>query len=347
MAKDIKLNTIVTFTTQFSSMIGAYIPLVKTIDNLRDDINDKDFKPILNDISEDIKRGIDFSDAIAKHPSAFDTVYVNMVGAGMASGKLDMTLNQLSTYITKRAETVNKVRSALAYPIFMFLAMSVIIVLMLLFVIPMFEKLFKSSGKELPVPTQIAISMSNFLQDNWYLLILFIGVFIVAIRFYISTKGGRRRLDRIKIKIPLFGILNSKSSISKFIRTFGVLVKSDVPILSAIELAKSSTDNVVIEESIDDIVKMIERGYGVAEAFREVKLFPDIVIQMISSGEESGKLDALLISTANYYDDQVDNDIKAIVSLINPISTVLISLCVAGLLFAIFLPIFQLGDTIG
>ena len=347
MGKNIKLNTIVTFTTQFASMIGAYIPLVKTIDNLRDDIADKEFKPILNDISQDIKRGVDFADAIEKHPRAFDTVYVNMVGAGMASGKLDMTLKQLSTYITKRAETVNKVRSALAYPIFMFSAMSIIIVMMLVIVIPMFEKLFKNSGKALPEATQIAISLSNFLQNNWGILLFIIIVTVFSIKLYISTKGGRYKVDKLKIKMPLFGVLNSKSSISKFIRTFGVLVKSDVPILKAIKLAKSSSANVIIEESIDNIVDMIEKGYGIAEAFKEVGLFPDIVIQMISSGEESGNLDELLIGTANYYDDQVDNDIKAIVSLINPISTVIISLCVAGLLFAIFLPIFQMGDTIG
>ena len=347
MARDIKLNTIVTFTTQFASMIGAYIPLVKTIDNLKEDMTDKDFKPVLETISDDVKRGVDFADAISTHPNAFDTVYVNMVGAGMASGKLDMTLMQLSIYITKRAETVNKVKSALSYPIFMFLAMTVIIIMMLIVVIPMFEKLFASSGKELPAPTQVAISLSHFLQNNWGILIITIVLVVVSIKLYIATKGGRRRLDSIKIKMPLFGILNKKSAISKFIRTFGVLVKSDVPILRAIKLAKSSSANVVIEQSIDDIVAMIERGYGIAEAFREVGLFPDIVIQMISSGEESGNLDELLISTANYYDDQVDNDIKAIVSLINPISTVIIGIAIAGLLFAIFLPIFELGDTIG
>lgn len=347
MAKDIKLNTIVTFTTQFASMIGAYIPLVKTIDNLKDDINDKEFKSILNSISEEIKRGVDFADSISRYPHAFDTVYVNMVGAGMASGKLDMTLKQLSTYLTKRAETANKVKSAMSYPIFMFFAMTAIMIMMLIFVIPMFQKLFENSGKELPKPTQIAISMSEFLQNHWLILIITIVSIIVLIKGYISTKGGRRKLDLIKIKVPLFGVLNSKASISKFIRTFGVLVKSDVPILKAIELSKSSSDNLIIEESLDNIINMIERGYGVAEAFREVGLFPDIVIQMISSGEESGNLDELLINTANYYDDQVDNDIKAIVSLINPISTVIISLGVAGLLFAVFLPIFQLGDTLG
>jgi len=210
----------------------------------------------------------------------------------------------------------------------------------------MFEKLFASSGKELPAPTQVAITLSNFLQDHWLILIITIIVLVVSIKVYISTEGGRRNLDSIKIKMPFFGILNTKSSVSKFIRTFGVLVKSDVPILKAIKLAKSSSANVVIEKSIDDIVDMIEKGYGVSEAFREVELFPDIVIQMISSGEESGNLDELLISTANYYDDQVDSEIKSIVSLINPISTVIIGIAIAGLLFAIFLPIFELGDTV-
>jgi type IV pilus assembly protein PilC len=147
--------------------------------------------------------------------------------------------------------------------------------------------------------------------------------------------------------MPIFGKLNSKSAISKFIRTFGILVKSDIPILKAIELSKSSSANVVIEESISNIVEMIERGYGVAEAFKEVELFPDIVIQMISSGEESGSIDELLISTANYYDDQVDNEISAVVSLINPVLTIVIAACIVGLLFAIYSPILKMGSAMG
>jgi type IV pilus assembly protein PilC len=336
----------VTFTTQFASMIGAHIPLVKTIDNLEGDMTDKDLKPILSTVSDDLKRGVDFSEAIAEHPNAFDTIYVNMVGAGMASGKLDMTLKQLSSYLTKRAETANKVRSALTYPIFMFVIMIAIITMMLIFVIPMFENIFASSSKKEPLPeaTQIAIALSEFLQANWWMLLLGLLIIVVVSKIYISTKGGKRRLDLIKIKMPIFGKLNSKSAISKFIRTFGILVKSDIPILKAIELSKSSSANVVIEESISNIVEMIVRGYGVAEAFKEVELFPDIVIQMISSGEESGNIDELLISTANYYDDQVDSEISAIVSLINPVLTIIIAACIVGLLFAIYSPILKMDS---
>lgn len=299
MGRGIKLDTIVTFTTQFASMVGAHIPLVKCIDNLRDDIDDRELKPVLKAIGDELKRGVDFADAISGYPHIFDTVYVNMVGAGMASGKLDMVLRQLSTYLTKRAKTANKVKSALSYPIFMFISMVLIMILMLIFVIPMFEKLFKSSGKELPDATKVAISLSNFLQENWLYLIILLIFAIFLIKIYISTEGGRRNLDLLKIKMPIFGLLNRKSAVSKFIRTFGVLVKSDVPILKSIKLAKSSSANLIIEEAIDRIVEMVERGYGVAEAFKEVGLFPDIVIQMISSGEESGDMDELLISTAN------------------------------------------------
>jgi len=310
MVRKIKLNSIVTFTTQFASMVGAHIPLIKSIDNLKNDMTDKDFKPILSMVSDDVKRGVEFTDAITKHPNAFDTIYVNMVGAGMASGKLDMTLKQLSTYLTKRTETANKVKSAFSYPIFMFVAMIVVVSMMLIFVIPMFEKIFANSSHELPQATKVAIVLSNFLQEYWMFLILGLIISFFSMKAYLVTEEGRRRLDLIKIKIPLFGSLNIKSSISKFIRTFGVLVKSDVPILKAIALAKSSSSNIIVEESIDGIVDMIERGYGVAEAFKVVEIFPDIVIQMISSGEESGNLDELLISTANYYDDQVDNSLR-------------------------------------
>lgn len=344
MAK-VKLDTLVNFTTQFSSMISAHIPLTKTLQNLQSDMINKDFANILGSIKEDVEKGIDFSKAISKYPNTFDSIYVNMVKAGMESGKLDITLNQLSIYLTKAAHTKNKIKSALSYPKFMFIAMVLVSILMLIKIIPMFEKMFANSQNELPQLTQIVISMSDYLRENIFILIIIFILIYIMIKLFIVTPRGKVIYDYIKINLPLLGKLNKKSSISKFIRTFGVLVIADVPILKAIKLSKSSASNEIIESSIDEVILLIEKGESINDAFRKVAIFPDIIIQMISSGEESGNLGELLISSANYYDDQIDNELKSLVSLINPIMTVLMGLFIAGLMAAIFMPIFQMGDT--
>ena len=344
MAK-IKLDTIVNFTTQFSSMINAHIPLVKILTNLQKDVLDKRFARILSVIIEDVEKGYDFAKSLKKHPDAFDTIYVNMVNAGMQSGKLNVILKQLSIYLTKAAQTSNKIKSALSYPKFMLISMSFIMTLMLVKVIPMFEKMFDNSNKELPELTQAVVYLSQFLRENLFLIFIFIVSVFIVIKLYSKTKNGIKMMDNIKINIYFLGTLNKKSAISKFIRTFGVLTQSDITILRAIKLSKSSASNVIIEEKLEEVIIMIERGYGISEAFKNVNIFPDIIIQMISSGEESGQLGDLLISSADYYDDQIDNELKSVIGLINPIITVFMGLFIATLMMAIFMPIFQMGDT--
>jgi len=341
----IKLDTIVNFTTQFSSMINAHIPLVKILVNLQKDVLDKRFSNILKLIIEDVEKGYDFAKSLKKHPDAFDTIYVNMVNAGMQSGKLDIILKQLSIYLTKAAQTANKIRSALSYPKFMLISMTFIMGLMLVKVIPMFEKMFSNSNKELPQLTQIVVSMSEILRENLFLIIIFIVGSFILFKIYSKTKNGTRLIDNLKINIYFLGTLNKKSAISKFIRTFGVLTQSDITILRAIKLSKSSASNVIIEEKLEEVIVMIEKGYGISESFKNVEIFPDIIIQMISSGEESGQLGDLLISSADYYDDQIDNELKSVIGLINPVITVFMGLFIASLMMAIFMPIFQMGDT--
>jgi type IV pilus assembly protein PilC len=327
-------------------MIKAHIPLVKTLDNLQKDILDRNFASVVKEIKEDVEGGVDFSDAISKHPDVFDSIYMNMVRAGMESGKLDVTLVQLSTYLTKAAQTANKIKSALSYPKFMGIAMVSVMTLMLVKVIPMFEKMFANGNKELPVLTQYAIAASDFLREDGIFLLVFLVLVWFGLKAFVATSGGRKILDNIKLKMFFLGRLNHKSAVSKFIRTFGVLVGSDVPILKAIRLSKSSCANVILEERVDEIAEMVEKGYDISEAFREVEVFPDIVVQMINSGEESGNLPELLINSAEYYDDQIDNELKSVVSLINPVMTVVMGIFIGALMAAIFMPIFQMGDTI-
>jgi type II secretory pathway component PulF len=340
----VKLDTLVNFTTQFSSMINANIPLMKILINLEKDVLDIKFAKILADIRSDVEKGYDFANSLKKHPEAFDTIYVNMVNAGMESGRLNTVLNQLSIYLTKASQTANKIKSALSYPKFMGIAMVLIMSLMLIKVIPMFEKMFNNSKQELPQLTQIIIYLSDVLRNNLFLIIIFIIVSYLSFKIYTKTTNGKMTIDKLKISLPYIGTLNKKSSISKFIRTLGVLTISDIPILKAIKLSKSSSANVLIEEKIEEITLMIEKGYGIAEAFKKTDIFPDIIIQMIGSGEESGQLGELLISSANYYDDQIDNELKSTIGLINPIMTVFMGLFIATLMLAIFMPIFQMGD---
>jgi type IV pilus assembly protein PilC len=225
------------------------------------------------------------------------------------------------------------------------IAMVVIMGIMLVKVIPMFEKMFANSNQELPQLTQLVVSLSDFVRENLFLMIVsYISIYI-AIKLFKQTENGIEFFDNLKIKIFFFGTLNKKSSISKFIRTLGVLTMSDVNILKAIKLSKSSASNVVIEKNIQFAADLIEKGYGITEAFKETNIFPDVIIQMISSGEESGQLGELLINSSDYYDDQIDNELKAIIELINPVMTVIMGMFISTLMMAIFMPIFQMGDT--
>ena len=227
----------------------------------------------------------------------------------------------------------------------MLISLVFIMGLMLIQVIPMFEKMFQNSSEELPFLTQIVLYTSHFLRDNLMFMIISMITLYVCIKIYNTTQSGKILYDTIKLKIYFLGTLNKKSSISKFIRTLGVLTLSDINIIKAITLSKSSANNIIIEAKIEAASKLIERGYGISEAFKKMDVFPDIIIQMINSGEESGKLGDLLISSADYYDDQIDNELKSVISLVNPIITVILGIFIAVMMLAIFMPIFNMGDT--
>lgn len=344
MAK-INFDTVVGFTSQFASMIEAHMPLLKILINLEKDVLDPKFSKILKEIISELEKGHDFADCLKKYPDVFDTIYINMVNAGMQSGKLDVTLRQLSNYLQKASQTKNKIKSALSYPKFMLISLVFIMGLMLIQIIPMFEKMFNKASKDLPMLTQIVLDASHFLRDNLIFMIIVLFTLYVCFKMYQATQAGKIFFDKLKLNIYFLGTLNKKSAISKFIRTFGVLTLADVNILRAITLSKSSANNIIIESKIEAASKLIERGYGISEAFKKMDVFPEIVIQMISSGEESGKLGELLISSSDYYDDQIDNELKSVISLINPIMTVVLGIFIAVIMLAIFVPIFNMGDT--
>lgn len=342
-----KLNALVIFTQQFASLTRAKFPLLKSIKNLEKETIYPPLKSALQKIILQVEKGIDLDKALEVDRKTFDSIYISMVKAGMDSGNIDVTLTELSKYITKSAKIANKIRSALTYPIFLFLAMTGVIILMLVKIIPMFKEIFDKAGKDLPESTQIAISISNIIVEHSFILVSVIGGGVVFIMAFMKTRVGRSFIDSTKLRLPFLKELIKKSAISRFVRTLGVLIKADIAILDSIEIAKSSTKNAIIEEKIDEVIKLVNRGESIADSLKMVEVFPDILIQVTSSGEESGGLDELFIDLADYYDDQVDNELDSVISIINPIMTLIMGLAILFLMVAIFEPIFQMGDTIG
>ena len=344
MSEKVKYNTIVNFSVQLAALIKANLPLVNALSTLSKEMEDKTFKRKLEEIKEDVSRGVDFGDAMSEHKNIFDNLYINMVKAGMKTGKLGNTLTQLSEYLTKVAETREKIKSALSYPIFMLIFMLITTLIQLMVVLPKFEGIFSSFGKELPGPTLLLINISHFLRDYWYLIAAIVGSIIFAIISFLKTENGRYLWDEHKLKIPIVGPLMYKSSMAKMTRTLGVLTENEVPILDAMELVVTSSDNVFIEDKLLTVKDGIERGKLISESFKDAEIFPDIIPQMLSSGEQSGTLPFLLLSCSNFYDNQVDETLKSIVSLVQPTITVVMGLVIGGIMIAMFLPIFDMGS---
>ena len=328
-------------------MISAKLPLGRILDSLSRESLNRQLLNIIRKVKDDVESGVDFGVAVAKHPKAFDSIYVNMIKAGMATGRLDVTLKQLSEYMEKSAVTKSKVRSATAYPIFMIGFLIFTALIMVFKILPMFEKLFAGFDSELPVPTQIFLKIAGIITTYYPVGIFFIGVIIVLALYFLKTPWGRVTWDRYKLSIPLFGDLMKKAALAKFLRTFATLTQSEVPILDSLSLVSTSGQNKYLEYRINQASEMIERGMSINDAFRKTGFFPETVMQMITSGEETGSLDELLISAANFYDDQVDEAIKSMTALINQVLTVIIGGTIGMMMVALFLPIFDIGSKVG
>ena len=340
----VKYTAILLFTSQLSAMIGADLPLVRILDGLSKESLSKGLLKVIQKVKSDVESGVDFGYAVAQHPKVFDAIYVNMVKAGMATGRLDATLKQLTEYMEQTSETRGKLRSAFAYPIFMVSFLILVFFIMIFKILPTFQKLFNTFGdRPLPLPTQIMIKWGHFVTNNFPWIILGIVLAVGSIVFILKTPGTRFLWDKYKLKIPLFGNLMKKTAMGKFLRAFAVLTQSEVLILDGLNLVAGAGYNKYLEFKIIQTAEMVERGISVAGAFLKTEFFPDIVIQMISSGEETGNLGTLLESAANFYDDQVEEAIRSLVALINPVITLLVGATIGLMMIAIFLPIFELG----
>ncbi|MBF0382721.1 MAG: type II secretion system F family protein [Magnetococcales bacterium] len=346
MAK-VKTSDVLVFTNQFASMMRSQLSLVKVLENLARETPQKELRETIEDISESVQRGVDFGDCLAGHPKVFDEVFVNVVRAGMVSGKLASSLTQVSEYLEKSDAVGRKVKSALSYPIFMLVAFFGVFNAMVFFILPKFESMFSSFDKELPAPTKILLDIGAFWQANWYLIIGTAFAFFFSITIWIATREGRYIWDRYKLNMPIVGRLWRMSALSRFLRTLSVQLHNEVALLKALQLAASSSGNVFIEESLFQIASDIERGVGLSNAFQEYNVFSGIVLQMISAGEEAGTLDELLLSAADYFERLLDNEIGVVTGLINPVLTIFMGMGIAGMMIAAFLPVFDMGSSVG
>jgi len=338
---NVKYNNIVIFTNQFASMYAANLPLIKIFDSLSSEKMNKRLLSVIKQIKDSVVNGTDLGVAFAKHPKIFNPIYVNMVNAGIASGELAETLKHLSQYMEKTSEVKGKVKSALTYPIFMLCFLFFVSGIMVFKILPMFEEMFKKSGKEMPWLTKWFLEFSHLVINNFHIGLIFIIFIIFFIIILLKTNSGRLLWDRFKLNIIIFGDLMKKAAIAKFLRTFSTLIQNEVNIIDSLNLVFSSADNKFLELKLKYIRDLIERGVRISDAFKNADFFPETVLQMISSGEETGNIDKLLINAANFYDAQVDDSVKSIVSLINPILTLFIGSVVAVMIIALYLPIIQ------
>ncbi|MBI5604879.1 MAG: type II secretion system F family protein [Deltaproteobacteria bacterium] len=346
LRKKIPKKSIVVFTRQFSTMINAGLPLVQCLTILGNQQENAAFSNVIAKIKGDVESGQSLAEALKKHPKVFDDLYVNLVEAGEAGGILDVILNRLSSYIEKTEKLKKKVKGAMVYPAVVTGVSIVVTAIILLFVIPVFEKMFSEVGQALPVPTQFVIGLSRFVSSNLIFIALGIGGLIFLLRSVYRTDKGKYLIDDLLLKLPIFGMLFRKVAVAKFTRTFGTMVSSGVPILEAMDIVAKSAGNKVVEKAIYKARGSIAEGKTISEPLEESKVFPPMVTQMIGVGEASGELDTMLNKIADFYDDDVDAAVNTLTSMMEPIMMVVLGGIVGGLVIAMYLPIFKMGEAI-
>jgi type IV pilus assembly protein PilC len=346
-APGVSEKDLVTFTRQFATMIDAGLPLVQCLEILGSQTDNKTFGQIIGKVRSDVETGSTFAEALRKHPKAFPDLYVNMVAAGEAGGILDTILNRLATYIEKTMALKKKVKGAMVYPAVVVTVAVAVVFLMLIFVIPTFEKMFQDFGGSLPGVTQSVIDMSKFLQNYWWLIIGLVVAAIVGLKRYRASATGRRQTDAMALKLPVVGLIVRKVAVAKFTRTLGTLITSGVPILDGLDIVARTAGNKVIEDAILKTRQAISEGKTIAEPLQQTGVFPPMVVQMIGVGESAGALDTMLSKIADFYDDEVDAAVSALSSMLEPFIMVFLGVVLGYIVIAMYLPIFKLAGTIG
>lgn len=345
-AQRIKTRDVVIFTRQFATMINAGLPLVQALSILAQQTENKALAEITRAVVYDVEAGNTLADAFSKHPRAFSALYVNMVAAGEAGGILDTILLRLSTFLEKNDALIRKVKGAMIYPGVIMTVAGIAITVLLVFVIPVFQSMFASVNMDLPLPTRIVIGLSDFVIGYWWMILLALGAMIFAIRRYYGTVGGRKNIDSMLLKAPVLGDLLRKSAVSRFTRTLGTLISSGVSILEGLEITAKTAGNMVIHDAVMASRQSIAGGETIAAPLEKSKVFPPMVISMIAIGEQTGGLDEMLTKIADFYDEEVDVAVSALLSLMEPMMIVFLGVIVGGMVVAMYLPIFDMMNTV-
>ena len=330
------------FTRQFATMISAGLPLVQCLDILGKQASKPSFGRVIGDVTREVEAGSTLADALGKHKNVFDDLFRNMVAAGEAGGVLDEILMRLATYIEKAEALKRKVQGAMVYPAVVLSVCVGAATFMLIFIIPTFAKMFMDFGGELPLPTKIVLMLSNGLQHFWWVFVLVIVGGTIAFKRYRATEAGHRNIDAAMLRMPVLGDVLLKGAVARFTRTLGTLIASGVPILAGLEITARTSGNKIISEAIMTARASISEGETVSAPLKASGVFPPMVVQMISVGEQTGALDEMLTKIAVFYESEVDTAVDSMTSIIEPLMIVLMGSMVGGMVVAMYLPMFKL-----
>lgn len=339
-------DDLVIFSRQLATMIDAGIPVVQSLGILGEQIENRNLKNVIIFVRQDIEAGMSFCDALAKHPHVFSELFINMARAGEASGMLDEVLDRLAMYLEKAAALTRKVRSSLVYPILVVTMAILITAVLLLKVVPTFKGIFEILGGQLPLATRILIGISDLLRRYFWLLVGLLGICGFFFKRYIGTEKGRYNFDFRKLKMPVLGQLFRKVSLAKFSRTFSTLVKSGVAILNALDIVAKTSGNKVIEKTVLDCSISVRNGEPISRPLSLSGVFPPMVCRMIGVGEQTGQLEKMLSKIADFYDEQVDAQVAALTSMIEPLVILFLGIVIGGVVISLFLPIFKITELI-
>jgi type IV pilus assembly protein PilC len=343
----VKLRDLVMFSRQFATMIDAGLSVVKCLDILQKQTRNPKMKDVIGEIKRDVGGGMSLTEALQKHPRIFSPLYVNMIRSAEAAGILDQVLDRLSTFLEKEQETRNKIKSAMTYPAVVFCFALLMLVALLFFVLPKFKGIFETMGLELPLTTRLLLNSSEYMRTYWYIALVVLAGTVVLVKTLARTEKGKHAIDAAKLRLPVFGDLILKTSVSRFARTFGTLISSGVPVLRALEIVADTAGNRVISDTVLRARASIKEGEKISTPLFGSKIFPVMVTQMIAVGEETGRLDQMLVKVSNFYDEEVDSTLKSLTSLIEPLMIVGLGFIVGFIAVSVISPIYSLVGSLG
>lgn len=345
-ARKIRLKELPLYTRQLSAMLGSGMPLVQSIVALEEQTLNKNFRAVLTGVKVSVEGGTMYSDSLAEYPQVFDELYVNMMRAGETGGMLGETSERVASFLEASNRLRAKVKSAMMYPTVVICVALLISAGLIIFIVPTFAKMFAGFGADLPKPTQLLLDTSNFIRGYWYIVLAAVSAIIYSLRRYVSTEKGGYAADLLRLKFPLLGKLALKIAITRFASTFAQLISSGVPIIQAMSIVGVATGNKVIGNAVLDARANVEQGKTVSETLKKNKLFPSMLIHMLSAGEQTGTMEEMLSKLAEFYQEEVDTMLEGLTSMLEPLLMVVIGVMIGGIVLAMFMPIFKMTEVV-